>query len=282
MLRKNSIKQLCLVLCVCSIGSYGQEVIFPWVVYYGSTASSKAFEPYNPIVLDSEAHPDLEPLLNMKKEVLGYVNMAEMIETDPLFSTFKTKKLLIQKNPQWPRTWAVDIRDPIWKALLLNTVIPKVVSQGFTGLFLDQLDVALELEELDSNKYKGMKQAAIDLVIAIKTKFPGKRMMMNRAYEILSDVGSFIDYELAETLYTMYDFTTKKCHIRAEDAFEWQLAKLNSARSTFPHLAVFSLEYFDPKDTLIYDKIYKLERKMCIRPYISVPALDRIVREPAR
>jgi uncharacterized protein (TIGR01370 family) len=267
---------------VCSIGSYGQEVIFPWVVYYGSTASSKAFEPYNPIVLDSEAHPDLEPLLNMKKEVLGYVNMAEMIETDPLFSTFKTKKLLIQKNPQWPRTWAVDIRDPIWKALLLNTVIPKVVSQGFTGLFLDQLDVALELEELDSNKYKGMKQAAIDLVIAIKTKFPGKRMMMNRAYEILSDVGSFIDYELAETLYTMYDFTTKKCHIRAEDAFEWQLAKLNSARSTFPHLAVFSLEYFDPKDTLIYDKIYKLERKMCIRPYISVPALDRIVREPAR
>lgn len=268
------------LLCFFPLALLSHGPVLPWVVYYNDTAPPEAFESYNPIIFDSIHHPLLKPLLDEKKTVLGYLNLAEAEERHDWFLQIKDEGILIKENPHWPGSWVVDIRSPLWSEFLLNKIIPEIFSEGFSGLFLDQLDVALELEKYDPQKYHGMTEAAIHLIKAIRKKYPEKNLMLNRAYEILPQVGGDIDFELAETLYTSYNFETKEYYVRPKQEFEWQLSELNHARFLFPRLTIFSLDYWDPKDQEMYRKIYSIEREQSIRPYVSPLIFDEIYPEP--
>lgn len=254
--------------------------ILPWVVYYGDQAPPDTFQSYNPIILDSAHHPALKSLLEDKKTVLGYLDLAEAEERLDWFAQIKEMGILINENPEFPGSWSIDIRNKLWSDFLLNKIIPDIFAEGFSGLFLDQVDVALALESQDPQKYKGMKEAAVNLIKAIRKKYPQKYLMLNRAYQILDQVGDEIDFELAETLYTSYNFKTKEYYVRPKEEFEWQLSQLNHARFLFPKLTVFSLDYWDPKDQEMYRKIYSIERAQGMRPYVSTPTLDKIYPEP--
>jgi len=252
----------------------------PWVVYYGNKAAPEVFSSYNPIIFDNMSHPSLTPLLQEKKTLLGYLNMTEAEDRLPWFPDIKAQGILIRENTDWKGSWVVDIRNPFWSELLLNKIIPNILTQGFSGLFLDQLDLVLDLEKKDPKHYQGMEEAAVALVKAIHEKYPKIDLMMNRAYEILPHVGRAINFELAETLYTSYNFATKQYYVRPKHEFEWQLAQLNKARLLFPKLIIFSLDYWDPKDQEMYRKIYSIERENHIRPYVTTPSLDEVYPEP--
>ncbi len=254
--------------------------LLPWVVYYNNKAPSEAFSPYNPIVLDSVNHPPLKPLFQEDKIILGYLNLGEAEDRYDWFQNIKETSILIQENPNFKGSWAVDIRNPIWTTLILDKLIPEIIKQGFSGIFMDQVDISLDLEKKNPQKYKGMAEAAIHLIKAIHKKYPEQYLMLNRAYDILLKVGKEIDFELAETLYTNYNFETKKYFVRPKNEFEAQLLLLNRARFLFPRLTVFSLDYWDPKDLEMVRKIYSIERKEWMRAYVSTPTLDEIYSEP--
>jgi uncharacterized protein (TIGR01370 family) len=268
------------LLLFIPIALFATDGRLPWVVYYNNLAGPEAFDPYNPVVLDSEHHPDIKPLLAQHKEVLGYVSLGEMNEKSVWFSAVKKKGLLIKENMQWTTDWSVDIRHPYWKEVIIKKMIPAICAQGFNGIFCDQIDVAIALEKEDPKKYRGMQEAAVDLIKTIRKKFPGKRIMLNRGYELIERVGSEIDYLLCETLYTSYNFETKEYYVRPKPEYEWQLSQLNAARAKFPHLVIFSLDYWDPNDQAMIKKIYSVERGSCVRPYVSTIELNEIIPEP--
>ncbi|MCX6989684.1 MAG: endo alpha-1,4 polygalactosaminidase [Chlamydiae bacterium] len=270
-----------LLLILIPLRLFAADAKFPWVIYYGDTAAPQLFTPYNPIIFDSERHPPLPLLLQQGKQLLGYLDLAEITVSQDLYLSLKQQGLLLEQNPDWKDSWAIDIRNPYWKKLVLNTLVPSIFAQGFTGVFLDQVDVALHLEEKNPTKYKGMAAAAADLIKEIRRKFPGKRIMLNRGYEILPLVGNQIDYLLAETLYTSYNFQDKTYFIRPEKEFTWQMGKINEARAQFPHLVVFSLDYWNPDDSKMIKTIYEKELSFCLRPYVSSPVFDKIFAEPA-
>lgn len=254
-----------------SMSIYSAQIPHPWVVYYNNLASTEDFAPYDPIVLDGETHPAIQPLLDLKKTVLGYVNIAEVEKSNSWFSDVKSHGLMLEENQDWPGSWSVNIEDSYWKKLLLHQVIPHLLSKGFTGIFLDQVDVALAL---------GKKKAAIDLIVSIRKKFPKIQLMLNRGYEILPQVGHLIDYELAETLYTIYNFQTKQYRIRTEEEYQWQLSQLKGAKAKFPRLLLFSLDYWDPTDSETIEKIYAMELKNGLRPYVTTISLNEIIPAP--
>lgn len=252
----------------------------PWVVYYNDQAPAEAFLPFNPIILDSAHHPPLAPLIKENKSLFGYVNLAEAEDRHSWFTQIKAKGILIEENLEWRGSWVVDIRQPVWKDFLLNQIIPPILSEGFSGLFLDQIDISLELEKKDPKKYQKMKEAAIDLIQSIRKKYPKIKLMLNRGYDILDLIGNEIDFVLAETLYTSYNSKINEYYIRPKEEFEWQLAQLNKARFLFPHLTLFSLDYWDPEDQEMYQQIYAVERSHWMRPYVATRQLDTIYTEP--
>lgn len=269
-----------LLLFLIPFTLYGSEVKLPWLTYYANEAPIEQFAPYNPIVLDSENHPPLEPLLAQKKELLGYIDLGEAEEWRSWFSYAKSHGLLVKENKDWPGSWIIDLRNPAWKNLLLDEVLPAILAKGFTGLFFDELDVSIALEQEDPVKYKGMTQAAAELVLAIHKRFPDKQLMMNRAYQIIHLVGHAIDYELAEDLYTTYDFEKKTYSMLSQEDVDWQMKFLNEGRRQFPHLVLFNLDYWYPDDTETIKKLYERSRRQCFRPYVSTIGLDKIIPEP--
>ena len=99
--------------------------------------------------------------------------------------TFLDRAALLSENPDWPGTRRVDVRHPSWRSLVLDRRIPSLVSRGFTGLMFDTLDTPPYLELLDPVRYHGMRDAAIGLVDAIRVRWPGMMLIMNRGYALL-------------------------------------------------------------------------------------------------
>jgi uncharacterized protein (TIGR01370 family) len=188
--------------------------------------------------------------------------------------------VLLSENPRWPGSFLVDLRSPSWTRLLLDRVIPSILDQGFDGLFLDTLDDAAHLERLDPVRYAGMTRASARLVRSIRARFPGVLLMMNRAYEILPEVDTEIDWVLGESVRADYDFDARVYRLVPDEPYRRQVSLLQEALERRPRLRVLTLDYWDPDDLDGIRRIYEEQRANGFVPYVSTLELDRIVPEP--
>jgi polysaccharide biosynthesis protein PelA len=253
-----------------------------WAVYYGAEALPEVFDPYDLVVLESFGHPPLQPLRDRKKILLGYVSVGEINSGRPYYSEFAGQDLLISENSNWPGSYSIDIRDPRWTKKLIEELIPAILHDGFDGIFLDTLDNQPHLERQDPEKYAGMTPAAAKLVRIIRQNYPQIKIMVNRAYEILPEIGGQIDYVLGESVYAGYDFTSKKPRQVSRDDYEHQIKFLSELKKRFPKLQIMSLDYWDPADTKGVTTIYSMQRANGFIPYVSTIELNRIIEEPSR
>jgi polysaccharide biosynthesis protein PelA len=252
----------------------------PWVVYYGHPVEPELFKPYNPIVLEPGNFPEIPFALKENKVVYAYLSLGEISKERPYFNEAKELGLLLGENPNWPGSYYVDVRQESWARLVLDRLIPALLVQGFQGIFLDTLDDAIYLEQSDPDIYKGMKKGAVQLVQLIRVYFPNVHIMLNRSYELLPEVGSFIDALVAESLYTEYSFSKKIYEYVPADQYASRVQWLQQVQKKFPYLQIFSLDYWYPEQLEVIENIYAKERENGFRPYVSVIGLDQILSEP--
>ena len=190
---------------------------------------------------------------------------------------------LLEDNPAWPGTRRIDVRQQSWKDLVLGEMVPSLISQGFDGFLLDTLDTPPYLEELDPTRNRGMRQAAVDLVRAIRTAFPGMLVIVNRGYALLSSIIASIDYIVAESLLTRPGQQQPQNYLWNEPAdVALQMALLVPAMHRQPVLPILSLDYWDPADTATISDIYVREQQLGHNPYVATRMLDTIVPAPLR
>lgn len=250
----------------------------PFLVYYAKDAPIQELLPYQVLVFDSDAHPPLDPLLDRGRQVLGYLSLGEVSDNRAYFSWLKESGLLLRENPNWPGSFLIDMRDDRWSRHVLERIIPRILQHGFQGIFLDTLDHASHLE--NEKPYQGMRQAAIDLVSAIRIHYPDLLIMMNRGYGILPEVAAKIDMHLAESLHTDYDFTNKKYRMRNTDEIDPILALLHATRKHHPRMRFFALDYWDPEERPAIDRLYRSARANGFHPYVATIQLNRIIQRP--
>lgn len=252
-----------------------------WAVYYAANTSAEAFLNYDLVVFDADAHPSLVPLIERGVRVLGYVSVGEVASYRRYFQAVKEQGLLLDENPNWPGSFAVDLRDPRWTARLVDEVVPSILQQGFHGIFIDTLDQPLHLEATSPNKFKGMQAGAAKLVKTLRRRFPGMVIMVNRGYQILPDIARSIDIALGESVRTTYDFATKRYRHVSDADYEWQAQWLRKAKAASPCLQLLTLDYWDPTDKAGVAAIYAFQRTHGFVPYVATIELNRLVPEPA-
>lgn len=253
-----------------------------WAAYYGSMAPPDAFGAYALVVLDPNYPFPITDVTACGAMALGYVSVGEFSTTGRFAPQLADTSPLVKENPNWPGSFVVDVRSPSWRRFIVETVTPQLLAQGFTGIFLDTLDSALHLEELEPDRYRGMRTAAVSLLAAIRARYGDIPIMMNRGYPLLRDVDTIIDAVLAESLVTTYDFATRRYGLATDDAVASHAALLEPARTASPPLPVFSLDYWDPDDIDGVRAIYARERAMNHTPYVGTILLDRVLPEPPR
>jgi len=200
-----------------------------WLVYYSNQEPITTFQPYSCVILDSQYHPPLAPLVKMGKNVVGYVSLGEASRHYSYFEELKSEGLLVRPSPTWEGNQYVDIRDTRWLTRVREKIIPQVLRQGFQGLFLDTLDSALHLEQTAPAQYGGMAAAAVQLIRDIRREYPRITLVINRAYSLLERLDSDIDVALGESVYATFDFENKKYRLVDPGIYRQQVEWLQAA-----------------------------------------------------
>ena len=253
-----------------------------WVVVYSDKPPVEAFHDYKLVVLDSIHHPPIRPLIEQRKTVIGYISLGEVENYREYYKEVEKDGLLLDRNPNWPDSRYVDVRDPRWTRRVIEQLVPHLLHKGFQGIFLDTLDNPPDLERRNPQRFKGMTEAAANLVKAIRRHYPRIYIMMNRGYEILPAVEGEIDAALGESIFTDVDSVKKTYRLTDPKLYRQQVEWLQAAKRRQPKLKVYTLDYWRPEDGPGIIRIYAEQRKNGFIPYVSIKELNQIFREPGR
>jgi uncharacterized protein (TIGR01370 family) len=265
-----------------SAGAQSRAASERWAVVYTAKVDPAALRDYSLLVLDSREHPPLRGLIEQGKTLLGYISLGEVEQFRPWYKAVEAEGILLERNPHWPDSRYVDVRDRRWTRRVIEDLVPQIMLRGFHGIFLDTLDNPPDLERRDAARFKGMTAAAAALVQALRRHFPRAPIMMNRAYEILPAVEGDITSVLGESVFADYDFEARRYRLVEPTLYRRQVEMLQAARARQPGLGVYTLDYWDPEDRTGIARIYAEQRRNGFAPYVSVLKLDRIVPEPDR
>lgn len=247
-----------------------------WAVYYSDEADASELAQHNVIVLDGDIHPDLEALKKSGAKVLGYISVGEV--HDHKAHEF-ADKLMIETNEDWG-SHRVDIRQPEWQEHIINKAVPALLDKGFDGVMLDTIDAPIYLEGKDPERFAGSRAAAIYMVRAIHYHNPTAHIMINRGFDILPEVGGSIDSILAESILSNYDLKAKTATYQPDAIYKQYVTKIRAVMQAYPHIKVYSLDYWDMNDTMGVANIYTIQRKNGFIPYVTTPDLRNIHQEP--
>lgn len=272
----------CLLAVLVSTGARAAGPAIPWAVYYAAELPPSAFYAYDLVVLESDRHPPLEPLIDRGKKVVGYISLGEVNETRPYFAEVKAEGILLGENENWKGSYFIDVRDPRWTKRVVEDLVPQILRRGFQGIFIDTLDNPGHLQRLDAKANAGMVEAAARLVRTLRRNYPRMTIILNRGYDLLQSVERDIDMVLGESVYADYDFETKK-YGKVDDAtYRQQVEILQGAARRQPNLKVLTLDYWDPSDAAGIAEIYKVQAANGFSPYVATVELDRLVPGPQR
>ncbi|MCE2927874.1 MAG: endo alpha-1,4 polygalactosaminidase [Rickettsiales bacterium] len=251
-----------------------------WVVYYTDKLPASAFEAYDVIAFDQKYHPPLEPLKAQGKTLLGYISLGEAEKYRSYFNAIKKKGLLHQSSTLWKGHYYIDVRKPAWTKMVLDELIPPILAKGFDGIMIDTMDSAIEPEMQNPKKYPGMKKASIELIKAIRTRYPDIKIMVNRGLEILPEMAPHIDMLMAESTYTDWVPNPKKPVLVKPETYQYYLDIIAKGRAANPKLKVYSMDYWDMSDTDGVKAIYAKQREQGFVPYVSTMDLQHLHPEP--
>lgn len=251
-----------------------------WGIDYGPVTDPAMARRYDLLVLEPDFGRPLASLRGAGARLLGYVSLGEVNMARPFAAELADAGALGRSNPNWPQARYADLRHPAWRSMVLDRLVPSILRKGYDGIFMDTLDNAEEIERQDPHVNHGMVAGAVELVQAIRTRFPAITIMMNRGYGLLPRVVSQIDIILAEAMASRWNFRERRYEMTTPQDWEWQATKLLASKDANPALGLMTLDYWDPADMLTVASLYARERAAGFQPYVSTLALDRLIPEP--
>ena len=255
--------------------SFATQKINNWVCNYSDSTAVEEITKFDLAVLDADAHPNLSQLKKSNTILIGYVSLAEVGNYRWFWPEIANKDWVLDKNPNWGGHM-IDVRDKEWHELLVNKIIPKILSDGFDGIFLDTIDTAEYLEKYHPEKKRaGSLKGMTQLIKKIRKKFPEIYIIANRGFAILDNIGRDIDGVVAESIFTSFDFQNNRMRLLDAAEYEPKLTKLLTLKKKY-NLKIFTLDYVTPAQSDKVRHIIAFSRKRDFVPYISTPKLNKI------
>jgi len=252
------------------------ESIENWLCFYGGNALPEDYGRFDLVVFDSTFHPPLVRRADGGPVLLGYLSAAEVLEEGPFWSRVKDRGILLRQKPFW-NSWVLDVRDPAWQDLLVREAAPRILDQGFDGVFVDTLDSALGLELwTDPSRFQGTCSTVVEWVRTLRRTFPDAVMAVNRGLPVLPDIAAALDAVVVEGLFSTYREDRSGYGPVSPDVRDLLLRQLEAGRAEHPQLPVLTLDYASEDQPGLAQKAIAHARTKGFIPYVSTISLDRI------
>ena len=245
-----------------------------WVCVYNADAPSDQVRKFDLAVLDPDSHPDLGTL-HKTTLLFAYLSLGEVGDYRWYWPEISNKSWILEKNPNW-NSFMIDVRDDAWHDFVIDRLIPRILEQGFRGIFLDTIDNAEYLEKYHPSKtWPGAQKAMVRLIRKIRKNYPNVLLLANRGFAILNEIGNTIDGVVAESIFTDYDFKAKRVRLRPESEYAGYLNLLSSAQKKH-NLVILTLDYTDAESEGEIRNVIRKSRDNKFVPYVSTIGLDKI------
>lgn len=205
-------------------------------VCYGKV-KAELIKGYSYVILE-EKHYNKEEIKVIKKNnkhLVAYISLGEVNTHASHFNLLKDNTL--GKNKNWNSHYLDLTKDKT--VIVLSRLIKKCLDKGFDGMFLDNIDNFTSF-----GPQKNQKKELLSLLKKIRQANPNAFFIQNAGFELLNETGTYMNAVLFESVFTNYQFSTKKYQLREQKDVELYLNRINTVSTTYK-LPVLLVEYAD-------------------------------------
>jgi hypothetical protein len=204
--------------------------------FYGKPVPLELTAAYDQVVVEPGHGHDLAALSKGKAAPVAYLSVGEVAK-HKLDQTDKAWR--VSQNDAWAST-VMDLSHPGYRDFLLNQY-EALWKTGYKRFFLDTLD-SYQLGTKDPKKLEVQRKALCELITSMTVRHPEVRILLNRGFELLPDIGKKVHGVVAESLFDRFD-AGKNAYVRVpKNDYEWLLGKLREARDKYK-LPVIVIDY---------------------------------------
>lgn len=242
-------------------GPAGLEHVRSFAVVYTHAVRSQ-LEPFDLLILESEAFAKEEIMALRKKNkiVLSYLNVGEW-ETYRQYKKQIPSRWLIGKNLRWRDHFFINPGEKGWRDMLIQTIIPKLLQQGFQGFLFDSVDLA------SPARFPQYKDEMIGLIKSIRSAFPQIYIVLNNGDFLMDQLADHIQGLLFEEVFSQ---VTKENQVIIRPVLK-RLAILSHLEKmkTKWRIPVFFVDYIPQETSLPLKTIRDVYKERELIPYIT-------------
>lgn len=257
-----------------SAASARQPIPFSSIAfYYGDDAPVQVLERFDVAVVEPDHGLKITRRMHRGTRWLAYISVGEVTNSRAYFRRIP-KKWLVGYNDVW-KAHVVDQSAPGWPAFLASRVARPLWRAGYRGFFLDTLD-SYELSAHSPKDKKRQQQGLVRVIKALRRAYPHAMIVMNRGFELLSEVHSLVDAVAFESLYRAWDEATGRYRPVASADRDWLVAQAKRVQDD--GLPVVAIDYCAVGDERCVCDTASLIRSHGYIPYVGDGHLDAIDR----
>lgn len=225
---------------------------------------------YDMGILGANTSADLKTGQELGRQYLGYISLVEVLDATHLKLAKSAGLLTKATNPVWKGAVA-DVTNPGWKGFVLEQLAKPLVERGFDGFFLDTADSVALVAKTAQDRARCRKNL-VDVVRSLRATYPDKRIVINRGFDLLPDLGETIDGVLIESVFRSYDFE-KKAYVPTS-ASDTKALVDHIRRIKTSGREVYVLDYVAEDDSIVARETLEKIAKTGASAYLATPDLN--------
>jgi len=262
---KHCLRICCFVaLLLFSLNCYAAK-LSSIAFYYGANPPADELRAFDVAVVDpSQRTIDPAKFNTDYSKIYAYVSVGEARENRNYYSSID-KNWILGENLIW-QSKVLDQSNKAWREFFVNEVITPLWKRGYKGFFLDTLDSYQLVAKTDKER-RQQENGLIDLVKAIKKKYPQAHLIFNRGFEILPKVYKLVDAVAAESLFSGWKQKEKKYEPVIKENRDWLLKQLTQVKKY--NLPIISIDYVNPADRAKAREVAKKIENLGFIPWVT-------------
>ncbi len=257
----------CLLAPGCAVTSASQPRT---AFFYGANMPVQTLAQFDRVVVEAENVKDLDGLRAAGADVFAYVSVGEA-EGWRASARALPPGLFLGANADWGSRIA-DLTQPGWRRYLIEQRMAPLWASGYRGFFLDTLD-SYERVARSAPERQRQASALAETVRAVSKRFPGVKLLLNRGFAVLPDIGPLAAGLVAESLFQSWNPATRKYTPVADSERSWLLDRLNEAHQRYG-LPITVIDYVPAEQPQLARQTARQIRALGFMPWVSTPGLD--------
>ncbi|WP_212747554.1 endo alpha-1,4 polygalactosaminidase [Fodinibius saliphilus] len=168
---------------------------------------------------DNYSKAAVDTLNTPDNTLLGYISLGE-VNKFRWYYPLMEEQGFIGINENWDSPY-LNLADSTTRSILLDKVLPNIMTKGYDGLFLDTIDnVAPYTERSHLQPYM------LEIIAGIKERYPKAVVVQNAGLFMLDRTHKYIDAVLIEDVATNYNFKRKDYHLRSTESYREKVDRI--------------------------------------------------------